>query len=741
MEGKYNFNRKLLVDFILLCLPVILILLQVCYPIRALFKSEVQILIFLCWIILLFFFKRNFFIKVLKKNLVLILFCVYLGIKLIIANRLDYVTYSPLLFAIKFYQLFVFYVIYLYLNDLPLKSKKYILYITLISICISNLISIYYVIFVHPDLIRAGLSNIYFACGDYELANANVFLSGILFYCILKKKYFISKKVLIITFILSILTVLFSNLMTSIILLLVSISFAVYFSKFSSIRYLIYGSFIILIFFIFFKQGLIDILYFLGENQFISEYMGVKMINIANFLKGIGDTGTLGMRLVQISLSITTFKSYPLFGVPFSLFGQATIGYHEEWFSDLATIGIFGFIIIFLILSNIMNNLLKSSRSKETILISCLTFIVMGFLNPNFLGAILVIIFTVSTFILEQNDLAGCKTNNYVDNYANVKSNLLIDNCSDQYPILSIVIPTYNRSDYLMESINSILDQESKISYEILILDNHSDDIDKKKEMLSTIRNLKLYSNEKNIGMFGNINRGFSLASSENVVLLHDDDILKNNYFKVISEYINSDFDVLYGLHDFIGSKKNLEKKYEKYLKKIFSFTRVYRQRSQVISNQNIFYSRRNIYGPPTCGMIVKKNAFYRFSGFDENFFPSSDFKFLLTVGENKKIIRINECISSYRIEINESLNINTKRKFALQEVILFNELQTKYKSLFFLLFKDCYIYNISQMFLDDDIYLNELEKLKIEINKPSSLKNFIYNLIRLSYFYINNLN
>ena len=733
-------ENKEYVENILLFFPIILILSQVCYPIRGICNSVVQIIFFLLWVMLLCIYKREFVLFALKKNALIIIFGMYIGVRVMFSGRIEYIVYSPLLYGIKLYHLVVFYFIFLYLMEVDLKIKKRILNIVLLSFCISNIISIIYVFTVNRDAIRAGLSNIYFACGDYELANANVFLFSVLLYCILKKKYLTNIFLTITALITCAVMVAVSNLMTSIIMLIVALVVAIYFSRNNQVYKLILFFAVSFILIFIFRNTIANILFFLGENHFISEYMGVKMINIANILNGATEgVGTLGSRITQISLSISTFLSYPLFGVPFFLFGQETIGYHDQWFSDLATVGIFGIIIIILILHNIKKNLAYYSNNCKTISIAFTMLVIMGFFNPDFLGAIFVVIFVVSPLIINKET----KTiNRNIHSYDDVTSELLINNCDEGKKDLSFVIPTYNRSTYLRETIDSIISQSTKLKYEIIIVDNHSEDIELKDKIniLRQIHDVKLYRNTENIGMFGNINRAISLASSDLVALLHDDDLLKDNYFFEIEKYIDKKYDILYGAHDFVGEKMVQKNALENLVSKLTLFRLIYRQNFQYINNKEILYSRRNIYGPPTCGMIIRKEVWKSLGGFDEHFYPSSDFKLFVEVAQSNKILRVNKLVSSYRMEVNESLNIKTKISTSLQAIKVYEHLGKCYHSTYYKIFRDCYIYNISKRFLENEDFIFELNKMGIKIKKPSQIKNLLYNIFRLSYFYINNL-
>ena len=92
-------------------------------------------------------------------------------------------------------------------------------------------------------------------------------------------------------------------------------------------------------------------------------------------------------------------------------------------------------------------------------------------------------------------------------------------------PKVSVCIPVYNGSDYIAESIQSVLAQTYK-NFELIVCDNCS--TDNTREIVRGFEDprLKYSRNEKNIGLVGNENRCLDLAKGEYVNILHHDDIM-----------------------------------------------------------------------------------------------------------------------------------------------------------------------------------------------------------------------
>lgn len=126
---------------------------------------------------------------------------------------------------------------------------------------------------------------------------------------------------------------------------------------------------------------------------------------------------------------------------------------------------------------------------------------------------------------------------------------------------LSVVIPNYNNEAYLRKSIESAIHILPTGDGEIIFVDDCSTD-DSYKVAQEYKSDIRIYRNEKNIGQARTTNKGLELAQGEYSVILHSDDVLHNNFYKVLSgllehhpsavmavgerKEINSDGEVIY---------------------------------------------------------------------------------------------------------------------------------------------------------------------------------------------------
>lgn len=105
-----------------------------------------------------------------------------------------------------------------------------------------------------------------------------------------------------------------------------------------------------------------------------------------------------------------------------------------------------------------------------------------------------------------------------------------MNNTQDK-PLVSIVIPVYNREKMVCEAIDSALRQTYE-NIEIIVVDNCS--TDKTWETILKYNNskLKAYRNDSNLGPVLNWKRGIELANGAYIKLLFSDDMISNNFIE-----------------------------------------------------------------------------------------------------------------------------------------------------------------------------------------------------------------
>lgn len=104
--------------------------------------------------------------------------------------------------------------------------------------------------------------------------------------------------------------------------------------------------------------------------------------------------------------------------------------------------------------------------------------------------------------------------------------------------ILTIIIPLYNKKNYIITTLESILNEITQ-EIEVIIIDDCSTDgsvdkVEKYMEKNLKDKNIKFLKNVKNIGVSATRNKGLDISSGEYIMFLDADDKLKKNFYREI---------------------------------------------------------------------------------------------------------------------------------------------------------------------------------------------------------------
>ncbi|HZM04098.1 MAG TPA: glycosyltransferase family A protein [Candidatus Saccharimonadales bacterium] len=91
-------------------------------------------------------------------------------------------------------------------------------------------------------------------------------------------------------------------------------------------------------------------------------------------------------------------------------------------------------------------------------------------------------------------------------------------------PHLSIILPTYNRANFLGQAIESVLEQ-SFTDFEIIVINDGSTDASE--EVINSYRDSRIvYVRQPNQGEYSATNTGLRMAQGQLVTWIHSDDIM-----------------------------------------------------------------------------------------------------------------------------------------------------------------------------------------------------------------------
>jgi len=138
-------------------------------------------------------------------------------------------------------------------------------------------------------------------------------------------------------------------------------------------------------------------------------------------------------------------------------------------------------------------------------------------------------------------------------------------------PLVSVIIPTFNRGYCLEESIRSVL-QQSFVDFELIVVDDGS--TDNTSELVARFPAVKLIRLEKNRGVSFARNRGMVEAQGDCIAFLDSDDLWEKDKLASQVKWIERDFHVVYTDEIWIrnGVRVNPMNKHRKYSGDIFRY-------------------------------------------------------------------------------------------------------------------------------------------------------------------------
>ncbi|MCI5741244.1 MAG: glycosyltransferase [Lachnospiraceae bacterium] len=222
-------------------------------------------------------------------------------------------------------------------------------------------------------------------------------------------------------------------------------------------------------------------------------------------------------------------------------------------------------------------------------------------------------------------------------------------------PLVSVCIPAYNNAGYIKDTILSVLGQTYQ-NIELVVVDDCS--TDNTVEVLESIEDdrLKIYKNEKNLGMVGNWNRCLELVTGEYVKLICADDLIEK-------DAIEKEAKAMYR-HPSVNLVESDTKLVDINGKKTGEFHRY--PKSGVVDGRKLAKKSlilKNFYGAPV-NNLIRRSALEKTGGFDTTFTYILDFDMWLRLSCTGDVYIIHEPLNSFRIrnDSNTGVLIGEKR-------------------------------------------------------------------------------
>ena len=182
---------------------------------------------------------------------------------------------------------------------------------------------------------------------------------------------------------------------------------------------------------------------------------------------------------------------------------------------------------------------------------------------------------------------------------------------------VSVIIVNYNTSSLTLQCINSLISHTSRISYEIIVVDNHSQD--NSYDVLSKVKGITYIYLDSNLGFGAANNIGISKSTGKYVFFLNSDTILLNNALEILYDFINKSPDNIAGVGAYLLNLDNARVHsggdFPSLINQISFLDQLYNQQK---INYTKPYSIDYITG---ADLLVRRCVIDKHGAFDENFF------------------------------------------------------------------------------------------------------------------------
>jgi len=232
----------------------------------------------------------------------------------------------------------------------------------------------------------------------------------------------------------------------------------------------------------------------------------------------------------------------------------------------------------------------------------------------------------------------------------NIKNNSF----NKKSPLVSIIVPTFNRKFFLEQTLNSIVNQSYK-NFEIIIVDNYSTD-DTKRFVLSYVsKKIKFYQHHNNGVIAINRNFGIKKANGKYIAFCDDDDIWQKEKLKYQVNFINKHkVSLCYTNAKSFNESGVISEKYVR----------------RTVINQHF---KELLWGNfiPNSSVIILKKCFDELGMLNENSYIREDYDMWLRVSEKKLIGGINKSLIFYRIHVANNAASRSKETLKSIQTIL----------------------------------------------------------------------
>lgn len=287
-------------------------------------------------------------------------------------------------------------------------------------------------------------------------------------------------------------------------------------------------------------------------------------------------------------------------------------------------------------------------------------------------------------------------------------------------PLVSVLMTTYNHEKYIIESVNSVL-QQSYSNFEIVLVNDGS--TDNTQNLLKTFKDdrLKIY-NQPNSGVSVAINNALKAVNGNYILLFSGDDVLLPTAIETaMSHLLATKSDIVFSVPNFINENGEL------FVPKINPFSLKFEPSNPTVLFNALFY-QGNFFCAPSC---MSKAEVLKSLSFNVALLQLQDFE-----------IWVELCKQRYRFSVNKIPTINYRvreKGMNLSSSKNIRRIQFETYALYKQFFSRCSLDLITEAFANELRNINDLNKKSPDLIKAHlylTHSNPIVKLIGLEFFY-----
>ncbi|HDV8364878.1 TPA: glycosyltransferase [Bacillus cereus] len=240
----------------------------------------------------------------------------------------------------------------------------------------------------------------------------------------------------------------------------------------------------------------------------------------------------------------------------------------------------------------------------------------------------------------------------------------------EQLPLVSVLIPTYNRPSYFEKALCSVLEQTYP-NIEIIVGDDSTNDETEKllQKYLCDHSNIIYIKNRSTLGQFENALMLFNEANGEYINFLMDDDVFHVNKIEKMMKYFFNDLDNEIKL---VTSHRQVIDDKGKELRHIYSTVRLFEEDTIIEGTElgnKVIVDQKNYIGEPTTVLFRKNDLQEPYGIFDKRrYLCNVDIASWLSLLSKGKAVYIAETLSYFRLHPDQQLNESNKMMDGLED-------------------------------------------------------------------------